>query len=61
MMGNASQLSEGSLLPACARRLHPLNITAEERSTLLDFQILIDSSLIALSSVRWLEHDNRRG
>jgi hypothetical protein len=26
---------------------------------LFDFQILIDS-LIALSSVKWLEHDNRR-
>ena len=33
MMGNASQLSEGSLLPACARRLHLLNVTAGERAT----------------------------
>ena len=60
MMGDASQLSEGSLLPACARRLHLLTVTRGRAFYLLDFQILIDGSLIALISVRWLEHDNRR-
>ena len=32
-MGSASQLSEGSLLPACAKPLHLLNLTAGERVT----------------------------
>jgi len=59
MMGIASQLSEGSLLPTwldgCTCSRSPWESVPPFR-----FQILIDSSLIALSLVRWLEHDNRR-
>jgi hypothetical protein len=54
MMGNASQLSEGHccllVLDGCTCSPLP----AGERSTFPIF------SLITLSSVTWLEHDDRR-
>jgi len=40
MMGNASQLSEGTLLPACARPLHLLNLTAGSTFSIIKYLLI---------------------